>query len=501
MFRRCLPWIRNALVVAAVCGSGFSAAQETIVYVGRGQVSFVEDVDGSLPVAAKAGDDFRFRAVIDTATAGVPAVGSGTVYEGAIRELSVWVQGVPAQLPPTMFRLGTDTNVLFVRNDGMIDDCDFCPRDSLSLRWRQPLGVGDREVEFSVSVGDYQSLKLVDSEAIPLAINYTSLASGGGGLTVFDRDGNRRDTLGVQLTGVAVTREVTDPGVFGVPARTPSDAWVAAATVSQNPRHFASPDGKHVTVALWFNDFNDVASLHFGSDATAITQVLIRCGVAGEEGNNVVWALSEPDTNLADLADTTLTILAKDLIHSGSTPGCTDAARNLAAFKAAAEARLLYIEIEKSHNRIVHRGQLWPRSIGLQDGGFASLAGASDQQNIDAKDAAPQWQRLAVTLSFSETNQTLDYVGYSVPRPASFPRREPVLRAARPRRSSGSSSARRRRYAVECRDHPDLCEWRLRDGNQQHCVTARSIVARQPVCAPRAARRFGFQASGQFPVR
>ncbi len=43
------------------------------------------------------------------------------------------------------------------------------------------------------------------------------------------------------------------------------------------------------------------------------------------------------------------------------------------------------------------------------------MAGASDQQSIDARDAAPLWQRLAVTLSFSETNQTLAYVGYSVP--------------------------------------------------------------------------------------
>ena len=132
----------------------------------------------------------------------------------------------------------------------------------------------------------------------------------------------------------------------------------------------------------------------------------------------MVWANSEPEPNLAGK---TLTILARDLIHSGSTPGCTDAARNLATFKAAAEARLLYIEIEKSHAfRIVQRGQLWPRSIGLQDGGFASMAGASDQQSIDARDAAPLWQRLAVTLSFSETNQTLAYIGYSVPYPHRF---------------------------------------------------------------------------------
>ncbi len=53
--------------------------------------------------------------------------------------------------------------------------------------------------------------------------------------------GNRRDSIGVSLAGVAVTREEPSPGAFGVPAQTPSDAWAAAETVSQYPRFFASP--------------------------------------------------------------------------------------------------------------------------------------------------------------------------------------------------------------------------------------------------------------------
>jgi hypothetical protein len=106
-------------------------------------------------------------------------------------------------------------------------------------------------------------------------------------------------------------------------------------------------------------------------------------------------------------------LLGKQLAIVPASSACPTGINNVASLEAAAQRRMLYLDLERSSAPL--RGQLWPRSFELQESGFGSLATASDQQVVAAAARPPQWLRASATLWFSEFNQTLAHVGYTLP--------------------------------------------------------------------------------------
>jgi len=399
--RECAPrLLRTLLVVITVFGSTYGIAQESLIYEGTGTVVVSRNELGLLPFVANVGDQFRFRAVLDATTPPVPweldpAV---TTYDQPLRELSFWFNGVQVLTPTNV-----ETNGVHIRNDYLEED-GVVVTDTFAFSWRKPLGNG-RNLDFGFFLHDSVNHNLLESAALPISIDYTRAINQRSINFVIDIP----HQVAIQITDFSVSRGSIDappPLSSIVPGPNP---WLAAATASQVPNSRANGDDRRINAAFWVNPFGDVATLQFAEQGSAgVNRVTLRCAPAGATGP----ALWTADLS-GGLSGRRFLLFARDLAALSPSAGCPTVINNIASLEAAAERRLLYIELERSGTPL--RGQLWPRSFGLQAIGFGSMTMASDQQVVMASPQPARWLRTPITLWFSELTRTLADVGYSLP--------------------------------------------------------------------------------------
>jgi hypothetical protein len=205
--------LRVLAVVWALSVSGISAAESLVTYEGTATVRSVSDVFGQFPVTVSVGDEFRFRATVDSSTRAsthpelVDTLG-GVYYQDAIRDLDIWVHGVPVPLPPTTFSSAGFNNLIHVRNDA--DNSPFgspgtARLDLLFLIWRQT-AVDGKVFEFLFSLEDHMDASMLSSQAIPTEVDY-SLANGWGiGFNVYVGDRQQWDFLDMVVTNFVTER-------------------------------------------------------------------------------------------------------------------------------------------------------------------------------------------------------------------------------------------------------------------------------------------------------
>jgi len=212
-----LPNLLRALtVVCPLSISAVSVGQSLIVYEGTATVRAVSDSLGLLPFAVAVGDEFRFRTTVDSSTqassnpALVDSLG-GVFYEGAIRDLAIWIDAEPVPLPSTEFDPLEFNNLVWVRNDAYISPS--IPRhDLLYLIWRQV--ADDAKVyEFIFNLEDNVDAVMLSSTAIPTVVDY-SLSNGSGiGFNVYAYEGGPRDFLDMVVTDFVAEQQ---PSVSGL---------------------------------------------------------------------------------------------------------------------------------------------------------------------------------------------------------------------------------------------------------------------------------------------
>ena len=146
------------------------------------------------------------------------------------------------------------------------------------------------------------------------------------------------------------------PPSFGaLPLLSEEETWLAAATTAQVPGA-GGADGSRVAAAVWFNTPADEASFQLTDQGLAgAVRISIRCGLAGVAGP-VVWTSSD----IGRWVGTTSELLGRDLLSTAASAACPVAIRNVVSLKAAAQARLLYFEVERAGSTL--RGQFWPNS-------------------------------------------------------------------------------------------------------------------------------------------
>lgn len=175
---------------------------------------------------------------------------------------------------------------------------------------------------------------------------------------------------------------------------------ISEGQVVGSPAVFGGRAQYRYFASLWFNDFGDIATLRFGSRG-GLANVALRCAAAGSNGPSV-WSAA------MNVNGATLELVASDLQPVDASSECPVAITNIASLRAAAKARLLYIEMEQA-NVPPLRGQLFERPIGSPGVRFG--AGTSAQQVVESDRAAPRWTRAGVGLTFAE-HASLDAIAY-----------------------------------------------------------------------------------------
>ena len=382
---------------AVLAGTQSVAALELIIYEATGVVTSVDPLS-AMPVKANVGDQFRFRAVVN---GGAPPIAlppnSSRASYGSFREVSFWLNDTPLLAPAN-----PQASITVYNDDSALGQ----PRDWFFLRWRKPLN--GLTLYFDLEIEDSINHSMFQSTALPEALDFTQ--ANRAEMWFFLELGINYGVVRMRMTSFSVSREwiSTLPPLSSATPFGP-EPWRAAATSSQVPNAAADADERRINAAFWVNSFGDVATLEFAEQGSAgVNRVTLRCAPAGATGP-ALWT-----TDLSNgLSGRRFLLVARDLTPVGPSANCPFVINNVASLQAAAEQRLLYLELERSGPPL--RGQLWPRSFGLQDSGFGSMATTSDQQVVTASPQPAQWLRAPVTLWFSEFNQTLARLGYSVP--------------------------------------------------------------------------------------
>ena len=138
-----------------------------------------------------------------------------------------------------------------------------------------------------------------------------------------------------------------------------------------------------------------------------MSQRVVITGAAGFIGSHLADTLLHRGYAVVGIDN----LLTGDIAATTVSDACPMTITNVAGLRAAAHARLIYIEIERSGLPTV-RGQLWPRSI--VSPGIRATAGASAQQVVGTEHLPPQWTRGTATLYFSDADE-FELVGFHVP--------------------------------------------------------------------------------------
>ena len=192
-------------LVAVLALSSSAAGQSLVVYEGTATVRGVLQPLGVLPFEAAPGDEFRFRATIDSSTqassnpALVDGLG-GLYYEGGIRDLAVWINGESIPIPPTDWDAPEFNNIMLVRNNALNAGQ---PLDVLLLRWDQIADDG-KKYQFIFSLEDGVEADMLSSSAIPTAVDWSSVNGSGIGFNVYAFEGSGFDGLDMVVTGFEI---------------------------------------------------------------------------------------------------------------------------------------------------------------------------------------------------------------------------------------------------------------------------------------------------------
>ena len=182
------------------------------------------------------------------------------------------------------------------------------------------------------------------------------------------------------------------------------NSWEAIASAAQVPGVHNAPAKPLVPIGLGVNVRKEEATLYIGaSDVRRITNLALRCGIAGTVGP-VVWqitaaSLGEINTLIHE-GDTLIAaepFYNRDIIAAEPDGPCGARINNVASLEAAAHERRLYVETESEG--VVIRGQLWPKTL-LPE----VPALMSDQQVVGS--GALQWVRAAAVLSPAENGNS-----------------------------------------------------------------------------------------------
>ena len=178
--------LRVLVVISAVSISAVSSGQSLVVYEGTAEVRSVYNPTGEFPFAAEAGDEFRFRATIDSSTqpSSKPELQDslgGLYYEGAIRDLAVWINGEPLPIPATDWDPPEFNNIILVRNNVSNDGQAM---DVLLLDWDQIADDG-KKYQFIFILEDSVEADMLSSLAIPTAFDWSLVNGQGIGFNVY----------------------------------------------------------------------------------------------------------------------------------------------------------------------------------------------------------------------------------------------------------------------------------------------------------------------------
>ena len=197
--------LRVLVVVVTSAISAVSFGQNLVVYEGTANVRSVLEPLGVLPFTAAPGDEFRFRATIDSAVEPslnpdlVDGLG-GLYYEGAIRDLAVWINGEPIPVPPTHWDPPEFNNIILVRNNTLNAGQ---PLDLVLLLWDQIANDG-KKWQFIFSLEDNVEADLLSSSAIPTAVDWSQANGTGIGFNVYAFEGSGFDGLDMVVTGFEI---------------------------------------------------------------------------------------------------------------------------------------------------------------------------------------------------------------------------------------------------------------------------------------------------------
>ena len=145
------------------------------------------------------------------------------------------------------------------------------------------------------------------------------------------------------------------------------NVWQGHALPNHIPGSDAHPvwyaqSQSQILTTLWFNDSSDRATFKMRNAGRPLDAMpSIYCAVAGQEGP-LLWQAPPIDQIHPGIPggvyDLEWSISAEELFASEGNAQCGATVNNIASLKAAAEQRLLYVEVGRDSER--YRTQLWP---------------------------------------------------------------------------------------------------------------------------------------------
>lgn len=214
---RCAFLVRvNLLATAIWLGAANFAYADLVVYEVTTDVDSVTDTHGLFPIPIEVGDEFLLRATLDTSVIGDIDDDrfGGVVYYDVIKEIAIFINGVPVPLPGTRpgsgcppLLPGCDTaNMLTVRDDVFLSS--LTPVwDRVGLDWKEPdVGTFPLE-EYAIGFGleDFTDTDLVSSQEIPTALDIDLADGANVGFVVTRRGSPGPSSLGLSLENLAVS--------------------------------------------------------------------------------------------------------------------------------------------------------------------------------------------------------------------------------------------------------------------------------------------------------